>query len=102
LAERGHWNVAWAPDSGNASVTGRVIWYHPALRFAVVEGFRGLTLGTIDKGRLNLFDELQGDLGTTGRTELINVSTGKTVLFDIEATALSEDQANELLGLVQD
>jgi len=102
LAGSGHWDVVWTPESRNKYVAGRVIWYHPALCFAVIESFRGLTLGTIDSGRLDLFDELREDLGSTGPTELTNLSTGEEVLFDVEAAAISEQQANGLLGLVQD
>lgn len=101
LEGSGHWDAVWTPEGRNRYVTGRVIWYHPGLRFAFIESFRGLTLGTVDKGRLNLFDELRGDLGCTGPTELSNVSTGKAVFFDIESALVSEDQANELLGLIQ-
>lgn len=93
--------LVWTPEPRHRCVTGRVIWCHPELRFAFIESTRGLTLGTIDCGQLDLFHEVRGDLGSTGPTALINISTGKKVMFDVEADALSEDQANELLGLVQ-
>jgi hypothetical protein len=93
--------MAWTPEPRNRCVTGRVIWYHPELRFAFIESASGLTLGTIDRGQLDLYHEVRGDLGSVGPTALINISTGKEVVFDVEADALSEDQANELLGLVQ-
>jgi len=48
-----------------------------------------------------LFHEVKGPLAVTGPATLTNVSTGREVLFDVEANALSEDQVNELLGLVQ-
>lgn len=82
-------------------MTGRVIWYHPELRFGFIECTGGLTLGTVKRGCLDLFHEVKGPLAVTGPATLANVSTGRDVLFDVEANALSEDQVNELLGLVQ-
>jgi hypothetical protein len=86
----------------NECVIGRVIWYHADLRFAFIECRKGLTLGTIERGQLDLFHEVRGELDSKGSTVLANISTGKKVLFTVEAGALSEEQANELLGLVQD
>jgi len=82
-------------------VHGAVIWYHPDLRCALIERIGGLTLGTLDKGRLDLFHSVWGDLASTGLKTLTNRSTGRDVVFTVEAVALSEDQANELLGLQQ-
>jgi hypothetical protein len=60
-----------------------------------------MTLSTVTRGCPDLFHEVKGPLGMTGSAILANVSTGRKVLFDVEANALSEDQVNELLGLVQ-
>ena len=94
-------DLLWMPETANACMTGTVIWYHPGLRFGFIECLGGLTLGTVERGCLDLFDQVRGPLAASGPATLANVSTGKAVLFDVEANALSEDQANELLGLVQ-
>ncbi|QWT20760.1 hypothetical protein KPL74_01830 [Bacillus sp. NP157] len=79
---------------------GAVVWYHPALGCALIEHWEGLTLGMVEGGDLGLFDRVRGDLTSSGPTTLWNVSTGHPVAFTVEGVALSEDQANELVGLL--
>lgn len=80
---------------------GAVIWYHADMRCALIERAGGLTLGTVEGGKLDLFHSVWGDLASTGPKTLSNVSTGRDVAFTVEAVGLSEEQANELLGLLQ-
>jgi hypothetical protein len=92
---------SWSSEPWSTCMMGRVIWYHPELRFGFIECSAGMTLGSVTRGCLDLFHEVKGPLAVTGPATLTNVSTGREVLFDVEANALSEDQVNELLGLVQ-
>jgi hypothetical protein len=80
---------------------GTVVWYRPALGCALIEHWEGLTLGMVDGGDLGLFHKIRGDLTSVGPKTLWNVSTGLHVTFTVEDVALSEDQANELVGLLR-
>lgn len=81
---------------------GQVIWYHPELRVALIERLDGFTVGTVEKGELALGLRVVGNLRTPGLTTLTVSATGLKVAFSVEADALTEDQANELLGFVRD
>jgi hypothetical protein len=81
---------------------GDVIWYHPELRVALIERQDGFTVGTVEHGTLERNQRVQGDLRTAGQTTLTVVPQGNEVIFTVEADALTEDQANELLGFIRD
>jgi len=63
-----------APHGWIVPLRGIVTWYHPELQTALHEA----------------------------TTKLLNATTGEPVLFLVEANALSEEQANELLGFMRD
>jgi hypothetical protein len=81
---------------------GTVIWYHPELRVALIERADGFTVGSVESGDLDLGLLVKGDLRTPGLIRLIAPVTGQVIEFAVEADALTEDQANELLGFVRD
>ncbi|WP_043695928.1 hypothetical protein [Luteibacter sp. 9133] len=81
---------------------GKVIWYHPELRVALIERGGGFTVGTVEDGRLCLGSLVRGNLRDPGQTTLTNDVDGCPVGFLVEADALSEEEANELLGFVRD
>jgi hypothetical protein len=91
-----------APHGWIVPLRGIVTWYHPELQTALIERAGGFTVGTIVGGRLSLGDELIGQFTHEATTKLLNATTGEPVLFLVEANALSEEQANELLGFMRD
>jgi len=91
-----------SPTFGSVTLRGVVTWYHPELQTALIERVGGFTVGTLVCGRLSLGDELVGQFTHEATTKLLNATTGEPVMFLVEANALSEDQANELLGFMRD
>jgi hypothetical protein len=81
---------------------GKVIWYHPELRVALIERGIGFTVGTVEAGDLTLGDVVRGNLRDAGRTMLRTEPPRAPITFLVEADALSEEEANELLGFVRD
>lgn len=81
---------------------GKVIWYHPELRVALIERPGGYTVGSPEAGDLRLGALVCGDLRHEGLTDLWDPFTRERVAFLIEANAVSEEEANELLGYVRD
>jgi hypothetical protein len=83
-------------------VRGVVTWYHPELQVALVERDGGFTVGTIEQGQCALGDILLGDFLREDVSQMINETTDSQVVFLVEANALTEDQASELLGYLRD
>jgi hypothetical protein len=83
-------------------VRGVVTWYHPELQVALVERAGGFTVGTIEQGQCALGDVLAGDFLREDVSHMLNETTHGKVVFLVEANALSEDQASELLGYLRD
>jgi hypothetical protein len=83
-------------------VVGKVIWYHPELRVALIERRVGFTVGSVETGELTLGGRVNGELHAPGPTHLHDVATDKTVGFLVEADVVSEEEANELLGFLRD
>lgn len=81
---------------------GKVIWYHPELQTALIEREDGFTVGSVERGTLALGETVSGELRTQGLCELTRDPSGGSVTFLVEADALSEEEANELLGYVRD
>ncbi len=81
---------------------GNVIWYHPELRVSLIERVDGFTVGSVDRGELALGLRVEGHLRTNGPITLSVPVTGQVIDFTVEADALTEDQANELLGFLRD
>jgi hypothetical protein len=79
-----------------------VTWYHPELQTALIERAGEFTVGTVSSGELSIGDEVTGDFTLETLTRLTNTTAGETLLFLVEANALTEDQANELLGYMRD
>ncbi|QWT22043.1 hypothetical protein KPL74_08555 [Bacillus sp. NP157] len=81
---------------------GKVIWFHPELCVALIERSGGFTVGTVERGNLGLGALVHGNLREPGKTLLRVDPDGAEVAFLVEAEALSEEEANELLGFVRD
>lgn len=80
---------------------GMVAWYHHELRVALIERLAGFTVGTLEEGLISPGDVLSGDMRTPGHSRLNNETTGKSLLFDVEAEALTEEEATDLLGFIR-
>ena len=79
---------------------GTVVRYHGELRLALIERLDGFTVGTVESGDFERGLVVDGNLRTPGLTDLVIPLTGTTVTFTVEADVLTEDEANELLGLM--
>lgn len=80
----------------------RVIWYHSELRLALIERGDGFTIGSVEEGHLAPGLVVRGDFANPGLTTLQTEPVSHPVAFFIEANALSEEEADELLGFVRD
>jgi hypothetical protein len=83
------------------AVLGKVIWVHEELRMALIERCGGFTVGSVEEGRLTLGGCVEGEFRRTGPTVVKDIESGALVTFFVEAEAMTEDEANELLGIVR-
>ncbi|MET0934781.1 MAG: hypothetical protein ABWX83_02265 [Luteibacter sp.] len=68
----------------------------------MIERVGGFTVGTVEEGQLTIGAVVVGNLTTPGPSVLKPVGSEGQVVFNVEADALTEDQANELLGFIRD
>ena len=80
---------------------GVVRWYHPELRMALVELDGGFAVGAVEEGHCQIGDRLTGSFRHDEVELLANARTGEGVIMHVEAGHISEDQANDLLGLMR-
>jgi hypothetical protein len=80
---------------------GKVIWFHEDLRMALIERAAGFTVGSIESGYLTLGGYVEGALDREGTTVLTDLATQASVSFLVEADTVTEEEANELLGIVR-
>ena len=80
---------------------GIVRWYHPELRMAIVELDCGFAVGAVEEGDCAIGDALSGSFRNDEVTQLRNARTSREVIMHVEAERISEDQANDLLGLMR-
>ncbi|KJV31284.1 hypothetical protein VI08_13570 [Luteibacter yeojuensis] len=84
-----------------SKVLGKVIWFHDELKMALIERRGGFTVGSVDEGFLTLGGYVEGALDHQGPTVLMDLATEAEVSFLVEADTVTEDEANELLGIVR-
>jgi len=82
-------------------VLGKVIWFHEELRMALIERCGGFTVGSVEEGRLTLGGCVEGEFRQAGPTVVKDMGSGALATFFVEAEAMTEDEANELLGIVR-
>jgi len=80
---------------------GKVFWFYEDLRMALIERCGGFTVGSLDEGFLTLGGCVEGDFRNPGPTVIKDVTTRAPVAFFVEAEAMTEDEANDLLGIVR-
>jgi len=80
---------------------GDVVWYDQELRVALIARLDGFTIGTVERGQLAIGLRVQGDLRTPGPVILTELITGQNLLFTVEAEAMTEEDANGLLGFAR-
>jgi len=80
---------------------GIIRWYHPELRMALVELDHGYAVGAVEEGDCAIGDRLHGTFRHDEVEQLVNDRTGDDVIMHVEAGRISEDQANDLLGLMR-
>jgi hypothetical protein len=80
---------------------GIVTWYHPEMRMALVELNDWFVVGAVEEGQCAIGDTLHGQFRRDEVEALRNGRTGETVLLHVEAERVSEEQANDLLSLMQ-
>lgn len=80
---------------------GKTIWFHQDLRMALIERPAGFTVGAVEAGVLTLGGDVVGPLEHEGRVTLLDVTTQMPVGFLVEAGTVTEDEANELLGVIR-
>ncbi|MEX1827090.1 hypothetical protein L2Y94_09890 [Luteibacter aegosomatis] len=80
---------------------GKVIWFHEELRMALIERAGGFTVGSVEAGFLTLGGRVEGDFRHEGPTVLHDVESARSVAFLVEADAVTEEEANELLGIMR-
>ena len=80
---------------------GIVRWYHPELRMALVEVDHWFVVGAVEEGTCAIGDALHGQFRRDVVEALRNGSTGDMVLLHVEAERVTEEQANDLLGLMR-
>ena len=80
---------------------GKVIWFHEELRMALIERAAGFTVGSVETGFLTLGGYVEGALDQEGPTVLTDTANQASVAFLVEAHTVTEEEANELLGIVR-
>lgn len=80
---------------------GTVRWYHPELQMVIVELDCGFAVGAVEEGECAIGDHLTGMFRNDEVAQLFNARTGHDVIMHVEAERISEDQANDLLGLMR-
>ncbi|WP_157006538.1 hypothetical protein [Luteibacter yeojuensis] len=68
---------------------------------ALIERSGGFTVGSVYAGFLTLGGMVEGGFRQAGPTTLKDVVTDEEVSFFVEADAMTEDEANDLLGIVR-
>jgi hypothetical protein len=83
------------------AVLGKVIWFHEELRMALIERCGGFTVGSVEEGSLTLGGCVEGEFRRTGPTVVKDMGSDALATLFVEAEAMTEDEANELLGIVR-
>lgn len=83
-------------------MNGTIHWFHPYLRLLLIEYSAGFVVGSLDAGSCALGDVVSGVCRINTVAELLNLRTGSCLRVVIEAVDISEDAANELLGMMRD
>lgn len=81
---------------------GVVRWYHPELQMALIELGNGFAVGAVEEGDCMIGDALEGHFRQDEVENLHNQRTGMPLLMLVEEERVSEEQANDLLGLMGD
>lgn len=68
---------------------------------ALIERPAGFTVGSVEAGFLTLGGYVEGALDREGPTVLTDLATHAAVDFLVEAHTVTEEEANELLGIVR-
>ena len=89
-------------DVFGGRVRGVVRWFNLDLQVLIIECENGFAIGSVERGECQLNDVLLGEFCRERFESVVNERTGATVEILVEAIEVSEDQANELLGLLRD
>lgn len=81
-------------------MVGVVLWQHPLLGFALVQCDVSLVLCSIELGECHVGDRLLGDSNRLILQPVWNITRGLWCFAQVEATDMTEDEANYLLGFM--
>ncbi|UPG88224.1 hypothetical protein L2Y96_12420 [Luteibacter aegosomaticola] len=90
-----------SPAHRSSLMFGKVIWFHKDLGMGLIERAGGFTVGSVESGILTLGGRVEGDFLGEGMTVIQDLESSAQVTFFVEADAVTEEEANELLGIVR-